>query len=331
MKAITLHRYGPPELLQLEDCEQPSPDANEVLVRTCAASVNDWDWSMITGKPFFIRLLSGLFRPGIQIPGVDVSGYVEAVGSEVTAFNPGDTVYGDISESGFGAFAEYVCVKENALTKMPDGMSFNDAAAIPHAVTLAMQGLFDIGSLKPHHRLLINGAGGGVGTFAAQIARSIGVRGITGVDHSSKFEVMRISGITECIDYTKTDFTTTDEKYDLILDTRTKRPLSHIMRALTPTGIYSTVGGDLGKILKIALFAPVIHKFTTKRLKVVALKANKDMDKISELYANKIIKPVIDGPYTLSELPDAIKHFEAAKHLGKIIITVHEPEKDSKG
>ena len=206
MKAIVLHKYGSPDVLKLEEVQKPTPKDNEVLVKIQAASVNDWDWGLIRGKPFYIRLLCGLLKPKINIPGVDIAGQVEVVGKNVKKFQPGDEVYGDLSESGFGAFAEYVCARENALILKPASMSFKEAAAIPHAAMLAVQGLVDKGQIQQGHKLLINGAGGGVGTFGVQIAKLSGVE-VTGVDSSGKLNMMRSMGFDRVIDYTQEDFT----------------------------------------------------------------------------------------------------------------------------
>ena len=326
MKAITLSTYGSPDQLELKDLERPSPKEDEVLIRVCAASVNDWDWCVVRGKPFYIRLLCGLFRPKVAIPGVDIAGYVESVGRAVKTFQPGDAVYGDLSECGFGGFAEYVCAAESALAHIPPEMSFHEAAGMPHAAMLAVQGLFDVGRLEPHHRVLINGAGGGVGTLAVQIARSIGVEDITGVDHRRKLSMMRSIGFQKCIDYMQDDFTDTDQNYDLILDTKTNRSIFHYLRALTPNGIYVTVGGDTAKLLQMALLAPITHKFSKKRVRIVNLKPNKNLAYMNELYQDGGIKPVIGDLYPLSEAPKAIQHFGNGEHQGKVVITVHEPK-----
>lgn len=323
MKAIIQRDYGPPDQLKLEDVSTPTPSGHDVQVRICASSVNDWDWSLVRGAPIFIRLMQGIIRPKISIPGTDIAGYVSAVGGDVSGFKVGDAVYADLSESGFGGFAEYVCVNETTLSAMPAGMGYCEAAALPHAAMLAIQGLFDVGKLTPSSRLLINGAGGGVGTLAVQIASSIGVKNITGVDHGSKFAMMRDAGFQTCIDYTTSDFTAMGEKYDLILDAKTTRPASHYRRALTPNGIYATVGGDLGKLLRIALAGLFTRNKAGGTTKIVALKPNKDMAYLNELYQSGAVKLVIDRVYSLAETPQALQRFGEAAHQGKIIISIH--------
>jgi NADPH:quinone reductase-like Zn-dependent oxidoreductase len=323
MKAIVLTQYGLPDDLELKKVEKPTPKEGEVLVKIQATSVNDWDWCLVRGTPFYIRLLCGWRKPNIPIPGAEVAGRVTAVGPDVTRFQPGDAVYGDISECGFGGFAEYVCVPETALTLMPDGMTFAEAAAIPHAAMLAVQGLTDIGQLQPGQKLLINGAGGGVGTLAVQIAHAIGVREVTGVDHPSKFALMRSLGSTRTVDYTQTDFTKGQERYDLVLDTKTNRSPFKYLRVLKPGGTYVTVGGLTTRLFQVLLFGPMIRWFTQKTLRVVSLQLNKDLAYVNELYAAGQLKPAIDGPYPLGEVPRLIQYFGAGQHQGKIVIS-HE-------
>ena len=214
MKAITLTRYGSPEDLQLQEVAQPVPEADEVLIRVKGTSVNDWDWSLAIGKPFYIRLFCGLFKPNVQIPGVDVAGEVVGIGEKVTQFQLGDRVYGDLSEQGFGGYAEYVCAPQSALTLMPAKMSYEEAAAIPHAALLALQGLRDLGKLKPGQKVLINGAGGGVGTLGVQIAKALGTEHVTGVDSAAKSDEMLSAGFDCTIDYQQEDFSSSEERYE---------------------------------------------------------------------------------------------------------------------
>ncbi len=324
VKAITLSRYGPSSLLRLEEVPKPIPGDDEILIRVRAASVNDWDWGLMRGKPFYIRLLCGLRKPKIRIPGVDVAGEVETVGRNVTKFRPGDEVYGDISESGFGGFATYVCAHESALAPKPRTMPFIEAAAIPHAATLALQGFQKMEDLGARHKLLINGAGGGVGTLGIQIARSLGIEDVDGVDSESKLEMLRSLGFNNVIDYTKTDFTRAGKQYDLILDTRTNRSVFDYLRALTPNGIYVTVGGSTARLLQAFLLGPLIHRLSKKRIQIVALKPNQGLDYINELFEAEKLKAVIDGPYKLSEAPQAIDHFGNGGHKGKVIISMDQ-------
>ena len=219
MKAIVLTHYGPPGVLQLQEINKPEPTHGEVLVKVCATAVNDWDWCFVRGKPYIYRLMFGLTKPKVRVLGAEVSGTVEAVGNGVRRFKLGDDVYGDVSEAGFGAFAEYVCVREDALALMPPGMPFEQAAAIPHAAMLALQGLVDVGRIQKGERILINGAGGGVGTFGVQIAKQYGAE-VTGVDRESKLDTLRAVGFDHVIDYRQQDFTRNGQRYDLILDAK---------------------------------------------------------------------------------------------------------------
>lgn len=321
MKAIVLTEYGSSEGLQLSEVASPTPKDNELLIKVHATAVNDWDWCLMRGTPFYIRLLCGVLKPKVRIPGVDVAGQVEEVGRNVTKFQPGDEVYGDLSECGFGGFAEYVCAPESALASKPSGMTFVEAAAIPHAAMLAMQGLIDQGQIQPGQKLLINGAGGGVGTLGVQVAKSFGVE-VTGVDKSEKLDMMRSIGFDEVIDYTKEDFTQTGKCYDLILDTKTNRSIFNCLRALAPTGTYVTVGGDTARLLQAFLLGPLVRRLSKKNVRVLALKPNKDLDHASELFEAGKVTPVIDGPYRLGEVPEVIQRFGDGSHKGKLVISV---------
>ena len=322
MKAIVLTKYGPSDVLQLKEVEKPTPSDDEVLIKVHAASVNDWDWCLMRGTPFYIRLLCGFLKPKIQIPGVEIAGQVEVVGRNVTKFQPGDAVYGDISECGFGGFAEYVCAHENALALKPNSMTFVEAAAIPHAAMLAVQGLHDEGQIQPGQKLAINGAGGGVGTLGVQIAKSMGVVEVTGVDSSGKLDMMRSIGFVQTIDYTQEDFTENEQCYDLILDTKTNRSIFKYMRVLNPHGTYVTVGGDTPRLFQALFLGPIIRMFSKKSVCIVNLKPNKDLNYMNELFEAGKIKPVIDGPYKLSEVAEAIQYFGEGKHKGKVVITL---------
>ncbi|MDJ0594001.1 MAG: NAD(P)-dependent alcohol dehydrogenase [Pleurocapsa sp. MO_226.B13] len=321
MKAIVLTQYGSPEDLELKDLEKPTPNDDEVLVKVHATSVNDWDWCLVRGTPFYIRLLCGWRKPNIQIPGAEVAGQVEAVGANVTQFQSGDAVYGDISECGFGGFAEYVCVPETALALKPESMTFTETAAIPHAAMLAVQGLIDAGQLQPGQKLLINGAGGGVGTLGVQIAKAIGVKDVTGVDRASKFALMRSVGFTRTIDYTQTDFTESEERYDMILDTKTNHSPFKYLPVLNPGGTYVTVGGLTPRLFQVLLLGPIIRWLTQKTVHLVNLQPNKDLAYVNELLAAGQLKPEIDGPYHLSDVPRLIQYFGAGQHQGKVVIT----------
>lgn len=321
MKAIVYERYGPPEVLELKEVEKPTPKEDELLIKVHAASVNDWDWGLVRGKPFVIRMINGLLKPKNKIPGVDIAGKVEVVGRKVKKFQPGDDVFGDISECGFGGFAEYVCVRENALALKPANMTYEEAATIPHAAMLAVQGLIDKGKIQQGQKLLINGAGGGVGTFGVQIAKLYGVE-VTGVDSSDKFDMMRSMGFDHVIDYKQEDFTKNGKQYDLILDAKTNRSVFDYARSLSPNGNYVTVGGSLGRLFQALLLAPLISVFRKKNISILGLKPNKDLAYMNKLFEEGKVKCVIDGPYKLSEVPKALRYFGEGKHKGKVVITI---------
>ena len=321
MKAIVFTKYGSPDVLHLKEIAKPTPKDGEILIKVHATAINDWDWCLVRGKPFYVRLLCGLLNPKTRIPGVDIAGQVEAVGRNAMKFQPGDEVYGDLSESGFGGFAEYVCAPESALAKKPDGMTAVEAAAIPHAGMLAIQGLCEEGKIQPGQKLLINGAGGGVGTLGVQIAKSLGVE-VTGVDSSEKLDMMRSIGFDQTIDYTKEDFTKIGQRYDLVLDTKTNRSVFDYARALNSIGLYVTVGGSTVRLLQAFLLGPLIRMLRKKSVSIVNLKPNKDLNYMNELFEAGKVKPVIDGPYKLSEVPEAIRHFGEGNHRGKVIISL---------
>jgi NADPH:quinone reductase-like Zn-dependent oxidoreductase len=322
MKAIVFIKYGTPDVLELKEIDKPVPKEDEVLIKNYAVSINDWDMGLLQGGDLISRLLSGIRKPRIQILGSDIAGRIESVGKNVKKFKPGDEVYGDLS-GRWGGFAEYVVAPENALAMKPAGMSFEEAAAIPQAAMLAIQGLCDKGQIQQGQKLLINGAGGGVGTFAVQIARLYGVE-VTGVDSSSKFEMMRSLGFDNVIDYKQEDFTKNGKSYDLILDVKTNRSIFDYTRVLSGNGIYVTVGGNLGRLLQALIVSPLFSIFSKKKIIIVALKSNKDLDYMNELFEAGKIKPVIDGHYSLNEVPEAFRLFGEGDHKGKIVITVED-------
>src|SRR5258706_5432578 len=271
MKAIVYTKYGGPEVLHINEIEKPYPKHDEVLVKVYAVSINDWDWGLLHGD-LINRLLYGLLKPKKKILGSDIAGRIEAVGKNVKQFQPGNEVFGDLS-GHWGGMAEYVCARENALALKPTSMSFEEAAAIPQAAMLAVQGLIDKGQIKTGQKLLINGAGGGVGRFAVQIAKLYGVE-VTGVDSSGKLEMMRSIGFDHVIDYTQEDFTKNGKCYDLILDVKTNRSMFDYTRALCRNGVYVTVGGSIGRLFQ-ALLGSWIPMFSKKHIRIVALKPNK--------------------------------------------------------
>lgn len=321
MKAVVFERYGTPEVLEVRDLPTPKPKSHEVLVRVHAASINDWDWMMLSGRPLIYRIASGLFRPKIQILGCDIAGRVETVGEGVEAFRPGDEVYGDLCTNGFGAFAEYACVPSASLARKPAGMTFEQAAAIPQAGMLAWQGLIDVGQIQSGQKLLLNGAGGGVGTFALQIAKLYDAE-ITVVDKPGKLDMLRALGADHVIDFLKEDFTESGSRYDLILDVQTNRSPFAYARALNPGGTYVTVGGSVPRLLQVLMMGPVLSQVYGRRARIVGLKANKDLTHMNELFTSGKLLPVIEGPYRLSDLPEAFRLFGSGDHKGKIVVTL---------
>jgi NADPH:quinone reductase-like Zn-dependent oxidoreductase len=324
LKAVVFTRYGSPDVLEFAEVDQPIPKDDEVLIEVRAVSINDWDWGLLQGTPFVNRLLYGLLKPKKRILGSDIAGRIAAVGKNVKRFQPGDEVFGDLSGE-WGGFAEYVCAREKALALKPATMSFAEAAAIPQAAMLAVQGLRDKGQIRPGERLLINGAGGGVGTFAVQIAKSYGAE-VTGVDSTAKLDLLGSMGFDHIIDYTQTDFTRNGRRYDLILDVKTNRSVFDYARALDLNGRYVTVGGSMARLFQLLILRPWISMFSKKKFHVVALKLNKDLAYMNELFEAGKVRPVIDGPYKLSEAPEAMRYFGEAKHKGKIVITVGPSE-----
>lgn len=279
MKAIVCKSYGPTSQLKLLEVEKPTPKPNEVLIKIHFSAVNDYDWSMVRGKPNLYRLLFGLFKPKYPIPGMELSGVVESCGKHVTKFKIGDAVYGDISAHGFGSFAEYIAIHEDAVVKKPEYISFEEAAALSHAANLAWQGLVDFGKIKKDMNVLINGAGGGVGSIGLQIAKSYNCQ-VTGVDTGDKLKAMKEAGFDHIIDYKKEDFTRNGNKYDLILDAKTTRAPKAYQKVLNPYGRYVTVGGKIGRLLQITLAQHVMKK----PVYMVPLDANKDLEQIHDLY-----------------------------------------------
>ena len=317
MKAILCAQYMDPSDLKLEDIPKPTPKEDELLIKIRATAINDFDWSLVTGKPFVYRLLFGLTKPKIKIPGIELSGVVEAIGKNIRKFKVGDEIYGDISNDKWGSFAEYICVKEDTMCHKPTTMTFEQAAAISHASMLAWQGLIDVGDLKNGLKILINGAGGGMGTFGYQIARQFETE-ITGVDTGDKLKMMESLGFDHIIDYKKEDFTKNGNKYDLILDAKTTRSPGAYQRSLKPGGQYVTVGGSVKRMIQI-VFSKVMGR---KNIHIVGLKQNKDLAKINDLFEEGKVVPVIDGPYSMSEIPKLLAYFGAGKHTGKIVISM---------
>src|SRR6266849_4721163 len=288
MKAIVYERYGPPEALHLSEIAKPTPKDDEVLIEVQAVSVNRSDWEILTGTPLYARF-GGLLRPRRQILGSDVAGRVEMVGKNVRRFRAGDEVFGDILGS-MGGFAEYVCARERSLALKPAGMTFEEVAAIPQAAVIALQGIRDKGQVQPGQKVLINGAGGGAGSFAVQLAKLYGAE-VTGVDNTGKLDFMRSLGADHVIDYTLEDFTKNGEQYDLILDVIADRSVFAYQRALGPKGSCFVVGGSMATFFQILLLGPWIRRTAGKKIRLLAVQPNpKELVFITELYeAGKVI------------------------------------------
>ena len=319
MKAIVYTKYGSPDVLQLKEVEKPTPRDDEVLIKVCAVSINSWDWDMLTGKPFEYRFFGGLLKPkSTTIHGCDIAGKVESLGKEVKHFHVGDEVFGDLSEGGWGAFAEYTCACENELILKPSSMTFEEAACLSHGGNLAVQGLIDFGKIKSGQMVLINGGGGSTGTLAIQIAKLFGVE-VTAVDRTEKLEMMRTLGADHLIDYTKEDFTKIGRKYDLIFDVKTTRSIFDYKRALFPNGAYVTVGGKTLRVLQLLLFKKLAGNY---KMHMVGYKANKDLKYLVELFEGGKIKPVIDRCFPLEKTADAFRYFGEGCFKGKIVVTL---------
>jgi len=319
MKALVQTGYGSVDVLQYQEVDKPLPRSNEVLVKVCATAINDWDCVL---KPsWFFRLFIGLLRPRgkFRTMGCDVAGVVESVGKEVTGFTPGDAVYGDLSGYNFGGFAEYVCVSEKHVAPMPANISFELAAALPHAAELALQAIQAAPPLSAGQQVLVNGAGGGVGTLLIQLLKSRGVE-TTGVDRPGKLPLLQSLGYDHVIEYPKENIIRLGKPYDLIIDTKTSEPARGYLHILKPGGCYVTVGGDkAGWVFVLGL---LINRFTSRKLKLVALKPNRNLARITELVEAGELQPTIDRVYPFSEIPSALTRFERAEHQGKIIIKV---------
>ncbi|MEW6086335.1 MAG: NAD(P)-dependent alcohol dehydrogenase [Chloroflexota bacterium] len=327
MKAVVYTEYGSPNALKLEEIEKATPKDNEVLVKIHAASLNTADWYSLRGDPFLIRLSSGLFRPKNKILGFDIAGRVEAVGKSAKQFKPGDEVFGDISGCGGGGFAEYVAVPESALALKPVNLTFEEAAAVPMAGVTALQGIRDYGQLKPGQKVLINGASGGVGTFAVQIAKSFGAE-VTAVCSTAKMDMARSIGADHVMDYTKEDFTQNGKRYDLILGVNGHQSLSGYKRALNPGGRYICVGGTMAQIFEAMLFGPLLSMNGNKTLKGMepAQPNQTDLEAMKRLIEAGTVVPVIEKRYPLTEVPEALRHLGRGRATGKIIITIHTGE-----
>jgi NADPH:quinone reductase-like Zn-dependent oxidoreductase len=328
MKAIVCTKYGSPDVLQLKEVDKPIPKEDEALVKVHATSLNAADFETLR-KPMYNKIL-----------GSDIAGRVEAVSRNVKQFQPGDEIWGDLSAHGFGTFAEYVCVPEKALRLKPASMTFEEAAAIPTAAVVALQNLrgtgkstpsiflSDKGQIQPGQKVLINGAGGGVGTFAVQIAKYFGSE-VTGVDSSEKLNMLHSIGADHVIDYTQEDFTKNEQLYDMILDVVVQRSVFDYMRSMCPNGICVFVGGSMARVFINTLLGVLISMTGSKKIGLVMWKPNKkeDLDFLQELFEAGKVVPVIDKRYPLSELPEALRYLEGGHARGKVVITVEQNSK----
>lgn len=323
MKAIVQTKYGSPDVLSLLEVDRPAVKDNGVLVRVHGSSVNAADWHLMRGTPFIARLAFGLLKPKFKTLGMDVAGRVEAVGQNVTQFRPGDDVFGDISECGFGAFAEYVCVPQEALVIKPNNMTFEQVATVPGAALTALQALCKCGQIQAGQRVLINGASGGVGSFAVQIAKAFGAE-VTAVCSSQKVEMMRSIGADYIIDYTQTDVTKTGQPYDLILDAAAYRSVFDYLPILTRTGTYVLIGGSTTRLFQVMLFlGPLISLISRRKVKCFMVTPNQaDLIILRDLLEADKIVPWIDRRYNLSEVPAAIRYLEQRQVVGKVAISV---------
>jgi NADPH:quinone reductase-like Zn-dependent oxidoreductase len=322
MKAIVCTEYGSPDVLEFKEVEKPTPKEDEALVKLHAASLNAGDFETVRGV--FIVRMGAPRKPRYEILGSDIAGRIEAVGRNVKQFQPGDEIWGDLYMYGLGAFAEYVCVPENELRLKPASMTFAEAAAFPQAGVLALQNLRGKREIEPGQKVLINGAGGGVGTFAVQIAKYFGAE-VTGVDSAIKLDMLRSIGADHVMDYKQEDYTKSGQLYDLILDVVAYRSIFDYKRALSPDGIFVYVGGSTSAIFQSFILGPLISMAGGKKMGVMfTQRPNKeeDLDFLAELFEAGKVEPIIDRSYPLSELPEALRYLEDGHALGKVVITM---------
>ncbi|HEY6292090.1 MAG TPA: NAD(P)-dependent alcohol dehydrogenase [Terriglobia bacterium] len=318
MKAIVYTEYGPPDVLELKEVATPTPADDEVLIKLYAASVNPLDWHLMRGAPYLLRIQAGLRKPKDTRLGVDVAGQVEAVGRNVTQFKSGDRVFGACR----GAFAEYVCAVEDKLALKPAGLSFEDAAAVPVAAITALQGLRDQGRIRRGHKVLVDGASGGVGTFAVQIAKSFGAE-ITAVCSTRNVDTARSIGADHVIDYTQEDFTESGQPYDLIIAANAYHSIFDYRRALSQDGIYVMAGGGVVQMLQTMLLGPLLSRVGRKKMSFFLAKINQtDLVLLKGLLEARKVVPVIDRRYPLSEVAEALRYLEEGHARGKVVITV---------
>ncbi len=320
MKAAVYRHYGSTEMLKLEDVPAPVPADDELLVKVHAVSVNRSDWEGLIGEPLYARM-GGLRNPSNMILGSDVAGIVESVGKDNEQFQLGDAVFGEMADY-HGGFAEYVCTRGKIWALKPTDLTFEAASAIPQAGVIALQGIRDKGKIQPGQKVLVNGAGGGAGMFAVQLAKLYGAE-VTGVDNAEKLDFIRSLGAYHVIDYTREDFTKSGQQYDFILDLIAYRSAFVYARALKPNGSYYAVGGAVSTFLQFLLFGGWINRTSGKKVRLLAVQRNrKDLEDITELCTSGKIKPIIDKQYSLSEVPEALRYLGEGHAKGKIVITV---------
>jgi NADPH:quinone reductase-like Zn-dependent oxidoreductase len=319
MKAIAYYNYGSPDVLKCVEIEKPTPADNQVLIKVRAAALNALDWRLVSGKPLFARLMiGGLRKPKDGRPGRDVAGQVEAVGRNVTQFKPGDEVFGVC----LGACAEYVCASEEKLALKPANISFEEAAAVPVAALTALQGLRDKGRIRPGQKVLVDGASGGVGTFAIQIAKSFGAE-VTAVCSTTKLDTARAIGADHVIDYTQEDFTKSGQRYDLIIAANAHHSIYDYRRALTQNGIYVMAGGGGTEMLQGILLSGLLSLIGSKKMRFIMAKiTNQDLVVLKELLESGKVVSVIDRRYPLSDVAEAIRYLEEGHAKGKLVITL---------
>lgn len=321
MKAIISPKYGHPEVLQLGEIEKPTPKDDEVLVRVHAVSINQYDWHLLTADIFLVRLNMGFWKPKYPIPGADIAGRVEAVGPTVTQFRPGDEVFGDISARGSGGMAESVCVPERWLALKPNTMTFQEAAAVPMAGITALQGLRDLGKIQPDHKVVIQGAAGGVGTYAVQIAKAYGAE-VTAVCSTRNKEQARSLGADHVIDYTQEDFTENGKQYDIIFAANGYHSLSDYKRALAPHGTYVMAGGQPRQMFQALLWGSWMSERNGRNMKVLTAKpSQQDLNFLKELIEAGRVRSVIDKGFPLSESAEALRYLGTGHARGKVVIT----------
>lgn len=326
MKAIVCPKYGSADVLKYQDVPKPTPDDYEILIRVQASSINSADLHVMKADPFLVRLAFGMFKPAHPILGADVAGVVEMVGSRVTQFKPGDEVFGDLSGRNWGGFAEYASARADSVAIKPVNLTFQQAAAIPLAGVTALQGLRDVGKIKPGQKVLVYGAGGGVGTFLIQLAKFFGTI-VTAACHPSKLEKLKELDIDFVLDYTKDDFTRNGQlKYDIICDVGGKKSLREFTSSLSENGTYILFGDSISKVLKLQTFGSSSLLFGNKESQALksflATPKKEDLTYLKQLCENEKIKPIIDRVFALNEVPQAIQYLESGKALGKIVISI---------